>query len=122
MWQNAGDGGSCKDTNIPRASPSGRPLSLSRTPARHDMAAAQSRPAALGGKRSRASEGGAMEAAGGEDRVLYTQVQWGWQPGPAAAAPLLPCWAGPSAAREGSGRDKMEPGQGGVGGVWAIER
>ncbi|KAM8989829.1 centromere protein S [Ara ararauna] len=37
------------------------------------MAAAQPRLAALGGKRSRAAEGGAMEAAGGEERFLYTQ-------------------------------------------------
>ncbi|XP_030363675.1 centromere protein S [Strigops habroptila] len=37
------------------------------------MAAAQPRPSALGGKRSRAAEAGAMEAAGGEERFLLAQ-------------------------------------------------
>ncbi|KAM6296261.1 centromere protein S [Aegotheles albertisi] len=37
------------------------------------MAAAQPRPAALGGKPGRAAEGRAMEAAGGEERVLLIQ-------------------------------------------------
>ncbi|XP_061306146.1 centromere protein S [Pezoporus flaviventris] len=34
---------------------------------------AQPRPAAPGGKRGRAAAGGAMEAAGGEERLLHTQ-------------------------------------------------
>ncbi|KAM9217667.1 centromere protein S [Leptosomus discolor] len=37
------------------------------------MAAARPRPAALGGKGSRAAEGRAMEAAGTEERLLLTQ-------------------------------------------------
>ncbi|KAM6046190.1 centromere protein S [Theristicus caerulescens] len=37
------------------------------------MAAARPRPTALGGKPGRAAEGRAMEAAGGEERLLLTQ-------------------------------------------------
>lgn len=65
-----------------------------------------------------AAEGSAMEAAGGEERVLLTQVPRGCRPlllpGPTAPAPLLPCRSWPPGTLGGA-----RPGQDGAA-VWAV--